>query len=158
MIFSHVCSEGSVCCVEEGATAASAAAAPVPAAHRRPTKSPRCSSLHFIILPCCNYRKLIYGNFYISRENNTTQSFDLNNTGINRHSSIYIIIVLKVGKTFGPPGIMTFLFKVNMSLLSETSLLTELFYSIIDLLREWPNLLEGKFSCKLHNYIYCYLM
>ena len=88
----------------EGATAAAAAAAPAPATHRRPTKAPRSSSLHFIILPCCNYRKLIYGNFYISRENNTTPSFDLNNTGINRHNSIYIIIVLKVGKTFGPPG------------------------------------------------------
>ena len=44
---------------------------------------------------------------------------------------------------------MTLLFKVNMSLLIETSLLTKLFYSIIDLLSEWLNLLEDELTRNL---------
>ena len=42
---------------------------------------------------------------------------------------------------------MTLLFKMNMSLLSETSLLTVIFYSINDFLSEWPNLLEDELTC-----------
>ena len=44
---------------------------------------------------------------------------------------------------------MTCLFTMNMSLLSETLLLIELFYSAIDFLSAWPNLLEAKFTHNL---------